>query len=427
MFFTSRLRVGVMLVLSTLIAATGSAGAGTHEAAGRLTLRQAVDRALASNPAIEAAGLSVDIQRAARDAAALGTQFQINTDVQDIFGTGVLEGFDGAETTVQLARTVELGNKRRYREELGNAQVAQAELRVTQQLLDVAAEVSRRYAQVLRSQQRLALAAETVALNERTLEIVARRYDVGRASEADRAFARVALSRIELISQRLRYELDGAKTRLAATWAADAPDFGGVAGDLLSTPFVASFEQLTGRLDGNVSLQQLDRQVAVNQAGRRLAESVKSPNLQLSGGVRHFSLIDETALVFSFGIPLGNASRADPQLRQIDARSNRLPLDRRSRELELRTRLYVSHTALLATRQQLEGLRERVLPEAEKAVTFYRRGYEIGSNSLLELLAAQQQLLEFRSEVLDTATEFHLALIDVETLLGNTNPGEALQ
>lgn len=424
---TSRLCAGVVLVLSIQFAATGPAGAGAHEPAGVLNLRQAVDRALASNPAIEAAGLGVEAQRAARDAAALGTQYRINTDVQDIFGTGVLEGFDGAETTVQLARTVELGNKRRYREELGDAQVAQAELDVTRQLLDVSAEVARRYTQVLRSQRRLALAAETLALNERTLDSVARRYEVGRASEADRAFAQVALSRVELISQRLRYELDGAKTRLAATWAADVPDFNAVSGDLLRTPAVSSFEQLAQRLDGNVTLQQLDRQVAVNQAGRRLAQSVKSPNLQLSGGVRHFSLIDETALVFSFGIPLGNASRADPQVRQIDARTNRLPLDRRSRELELRTQLYVSHTSLLATRQQLDGLRERVLPEAEKAVTFYQRGYEVGSNSLLELLAAQQQLLEFRSEVLDIATEFHLALIDIETLLGNQHPGEALQ
>lgn len=427
MFFTSRLLSGVVLVLSILIAATGTAGAGAHQGAGLLTLRQAVDKALASNPAIEAAGLTVDIQRAARDAAALGTQYQINTDVQDIFGTGVLEGLDGAETTVQLARTVELGNKRRYREELGDAQVAQAELGVTQQVLDVAAEVSRRYAQVLRSQQRLALATETLALNERTLDSVTRRYEVGRASEADRAFAQVALSRVELIAQRLRYELDGEKARLAATWASDTPDFSTVAGDLFRTPEIDPFEQFAERLDSNVSLRQLDRQVAVNQAGRRLAQAVKSPNLQLSGGVRHFSLIDETAFVVSFGIPLGNASRADPQVRQVDARATRLPLDRRSRELELRTQLYVSHTALLATREQLEGLRERVLPEAEKAVTFYQRGYEIGSNSLLELLAAQQQLLDFRSEVLDVATQFHLALIEIESLLGNQHPGDALQ
>jgi cobalt-zinc-cadmium efflux system outer membrane protein len=427
MLFTSRLSAGVVLVMSTFLVATGTAGAGAHEPAGMLTLRQAVDKALASNPAIEAAGLTVDVQRAARDVAALGTQYQINTDVQDIFGTGVLEGFDGAETTVQLARTVELGNKRRYREELGNAQVAQAELGVTQQLLDVAAEVSRRYAQVLRSQQRLTLASETLSLNERTLDSVTRRYEVGRASEADRAFAQVAVSRVELIAQRLRYELDGEKARLAAMWAADAPDFSAVAGDLFRTPQIATFEQLADRLEGNVSLLQLDRQVAVNEAGRRLAESAKSPNLQLSGGVRHFSLIDETAFVVSFGIPLGNARRADPQVRSVDARATRLPLDRRSRELELRTQLYVGHTALLATRGQLDGLRERVLPEAEKAVTFYQRGYEIGSNSLLELLAAQQQLLEFRSEVLDLATQFHLALIDIETLLGNDRPGEALQ
>jgi outer membrane protein TolC len=60
-------------------------------------------------------------------------------------------------------------------------------------------------------------------------------------------------------------------------------------------------------------------------------------------------------------------------------------------------------------------------------VRFYERGFELGSNSLLELSAAQERLLILRSEALDAAASFHLTLIEIESLLGSTRPGGALK
>ena len=49
-----------------------------------------------------------------------------------------------------------------------------------------------------------------------------------------------------------------------------------------------------------------------------------------------------------------------------------------------------------------------------------------GSNSLLELNAAQTQLLTLRREAVEAAIRYHLALIEIESLLGNPNPGGGL-
>ena len=110
MFLRSRLQSGVVLVLSTLLAMADLAMAQESSGfANTLTLQQAVDKALAINPAIRAAGANVDVQRAQRDFAALGRQFQVLAEVQDIFGSGPFNGFDGAETTVSINRVVEFG------------------------------------------------------------------------------------------------------------------------------------------------------------------------------------------------------------------------------------------------------------------------------------------------------------------------------
>ena len=103
------------------------------------------------------------------------------------------------------------------------------------------------------------------------------------------------------------------------------------------------------------------------------------------------------------------------------------PMTGNQRQLSVQAALFGFYQTLLATRNELTTLRDEVIPEAERAVQFYERGFELGSYSLLELTAAQERLLELRSEALDAAASFHFTLIEIESLLGSTSPGGALQ
>ena len=94
--------------------------------------------------------------------------------------------------------------------------------------------------------------------------------------------------------------------------------------------------------------------------------------------------------------------------------------------LKLKSALFTFYQVLLATQNEYDTLRNQIIPEAERAVQFYARGFELGSYSLLELTAVQERLLALRGNALDAATSFHLTLIEIESLLGSINPGGAL-
>jgi cobalt-zinc-cadmium efflux system outer membrane protein len=392
-----------------------------------MTMQEAVTRALANNPGIRATKLGVDIQQARRDAGTLSTPYRLATEIENFGGTDSLSGFDSAETTLQLSKTLELGDKRLYRTELGDAEVGLAQVEATVRELELTAEVSRRYAELLRKQKQLDLVAESVAISSRTLEIVQRRVAAGRASEAEESSANVELSRTELIGERLQFEMAGLRFALASLWGSTNPEFTRVAGDISSIPPLPGHAALATRLAENPTLRRIATNRRILGARRRLAESQQSPDLQLSAGVRHLAATDDMAMVVSFSMPFGSGGRAEPLVRESDLTIVRNPMTQEDQFLKLQSTLFIFYQVLLATANEHDTLRDQIIPEAERAVQFYQRGFELGSYSLLELTAVQERLLALRGNALDAAASFHLTLIEIESLLGSINPGGALQ
>ena len=57
-----------------------------------------------------------------------------------------------------------------------------------------------------------------------------------------------------------------------------------------------------------------------------------------------------------------------------------------------------------------------MLPKAEQAVTFTRRGFEAGRFSFITLAQAQKTLFDLRARSVDTAARYHTLLVEVERL-----------
>lgn len=407
----------------------GVAAAGSSEAeqyAPKLTLQEAISRALANNPGIKAASIDVDIEQARRDALSLPTPYELGAQFESFAGTGTTSGFDSSETTLQLSRTLELGDKRQLRADIGDAQLDLARLEMSARQTELAAEVSRRYMAVLKQQEQIVLVAESARISSQILATVRKRVAVGKATEAEESSAVVAFSRSELSRKRLNLELAGAQLSLATLWGSTQATFDEVAGDIYTIPALPDLNNLRARLDRNTLVQRIEMQAGVHSAQRRLAESKRRADIEWSAGVRHLAASDDVAMVAGFTVPFGAKSRAAPLVREADSQVAKTPLTRRQQLLELDATVFSLYQSLRAARDELETLSKQIIPEAQRAVKFYERGFEVGSFSLLELIAAQERLLELRREALDAAASFHLTLVEIEALLGSANPGGAL-
>jgi cobalt-zinc-cadmium efflux system outer membrane protein len=416
----------VLLVLLLLTAGGATASPGAADDAMTLNLQQAATKALANNPGIEAARIDADIARARSETIALGTPYRLEGEIENVGGTGELSGFDASETTLSVSKTLESGDKQLWRENLGDSLLQLANIEIAAQEANVAAETSRRYVRLLQLQEASELSTESLAISRRTLDIVRKRVAVGRASEAEESSASVSLARTELESRRLGFEIVAAKTALSSLWGTMNPAFARVSGNLYSMPAIPGYESLRMQLGNNPAMLRISAQALVRQAEQRVALSSQSTDVELSAGLRHLAASDDVAMVVGFSVPFGTKGRAAPLVRESDAGLARTSVDGAAQALELETALWTLYQRLLAERNEADTLQRTVIPEAQRAVTFYERGFELGSYALLELTAAQERLIALRRDALDAATSFHLTLIEIETLLGNANPGRAL-
>ena len=417
-------QVLLLLVLTADVTASPSSDTGGETAS--LNLQQALSKALANNPGIAAARIDADIQRARSSTLSLGTQYKLEGDIENVAGSGEYGGFDASETTLRLSKTLETGDKREHRQNLGDMHSQLAMLEVSVRESSLAAAVSRRYAQLLRQQEAIGLVEESVAIGRRTLDIVRKRVAVGKASDAEEASTVVSLARIELAGKRLDFEIVATRAGLATLWGDAEPEFARVAGDIYAMPPLPQYSHFESRLTGNPAVLRIATEARIRNAEHRIALAGQRADVELSAGVRHLAASDDVAMVLGFSVPFGTKGRGAAAVSEADSGIARTVLDRDGQMLELQASVRTLYQQLLASRNELMTLREQIIPEARRAVAFYERGFELGSYSLLELTAAQERLLALRRDALDAATSFHLTLIEIESLLGSANPGGAL-
>ena len=200
-----------------------------------LTLRQAVENALAQNKQLAAFEYRLAEQKGRRQQAGLLPNPQFDVLVENVGGQGDFSGSDSAETTLSIGWAIEPGLRGR-RIGVAEARSAQARLDARVLRLDVAAETAQRFVSCLESQAHLEATGAAVALSERTVAAVERRVRAGNAPRAELLRAHAELATERLARDDVTHEQSVAQYRLAAQWGETVPSFARVDGALRCYP-----------------------------------------------------------------------------------------------------------------------------------------------------------------------------------------------
>lgn len=400
-----------------VLAVAGACGVvPSGRAAEPLRLQDAVARALASHPtlAAEQAQLHALQAKAARDA--LPTPYSLGGDIENVVGTGALSGFTSAETTLRIGRVLELGGKREARAALGAAEVNQQRNQADTARIQVASRTAARFIEVVADQRRLAFAQERVKQAERIRREVASWVAAARNPESDLRAAEIAVAEAELEREHAEHELLSARMTLAASWGSVEPDFATAIGELDALPPVASFETLAGNLPMTPEQRGQLLEAETIAARRRVAQAAAKPDLNVSLGVRRLEALDDQGLVLSVSMPLGSRKRAAFSVAEADAQLAALDARKEAQRFERHQELFERYQELNHARVEAETLRKTMIPKAEQAVAFNRRGFEAGNFSYLALAQAQRTLSELRERSIEALARYHTLLVEVERL-----------
>ncbi len=390
----------------------GIAASAVHAQA--LTLEEAIRRSVQEHPALRAEGFAVDALRSRASLDGLAPAPTLGAELENVAGSGALSGIRSAETTLRLGQVIELGGKRAARQARGLAEVESQQNVVRQRRLDVAAEATRRYIAVAEGQHELALAQRQHAVARDTETAVIQRVQRGVAPEVDQALAHIAVIRAELAREHAEHELASARFSLSTLWGEAESTAIEVTGDLLALPPLPAFDTLAAALDATPEAAAFALEADRIAADRSLAVAAARPDLSLSLGVRRLEALDDQALVLSFAMPFGTASRSILAVNRTNAEEAALDARRQTATLDARQRLFARFQELRHARTEFEALTERMIPAAEKGVALTQAGYNDARYSFLQLAQTQAGLLQLQQERLAAAARYHQLLADIE-------------
>lgn len=157
-----------------------------------LTLKSALQRALAASPRLTAADRDIGIATGQRIQAGTLINPEVSYEQDDSFGSGAYRGTRSAESTLQISQMFELFGKRDARIAVGQAGIEVAAVQRRAVRLEILSDTAIAFVSVLGLQQRISILDQQVDAIDKLTPLLQRRVDAGASSPAETGRAEVA-------------------------------------------------------------------------------------------------------------------------------------------------------------------------------------------------------------------------------------------
>jgi cobalt-zinc-cadmium efflux system outer membrane protein len=403
--------------------ATKQSAAPRKESSGVLTLPEALALALTENPELAPFAWQERANEARILQAGRRPNPELSLQVEDVLGTGIFSGGNQAQTTLQLSQVIELGGKRSGRTEVASQARGITRSQYELKRVEVLADVTQRFIQVVAAQHALDLALTNRQLAEDALQTVQTRAESGKGSVLEERKAQVALARGSLLVEAAGRELNAARKILTASWQNTAPMFERAEADLFARKPVPPIEELVGRISTSPEIARWVSEQKLREAEIKLAGARRLPNLTVGGGIRRLEGFDDEAFVFDLSVPLPLFDRNQGGITEARALLDLTKAEQEAAQFRLSVVLLGLYEEMVRDIRVMEGLEKEILPKAEDALAISREGYAQGRFSYLEVLDAQRTIFDVRHEYIRTATSYHQFLVEIERLIGQPFDG----
>ena len=383
-------------------------------AAKRITLEQAIARALSASASVGSRQEMIAGAEAGVRQSSVGPNPEINAELENFAGSGPFKSLNDSELTLGLSQRIERSGKREGRVAVAEVERDIATFERDRARLDAALEARRAYVDVSAATVLLEIAQVRLESAKQIESMATRRVRAARDPITVKLRAE-----IQTVQARNEYESAGralqtAKKRLGSLWGEPGAMFSVETSSLLTLPEHHAQPVPDASPDMRVSEAAARRAESKFELENANARSDVSVGL----GVRRFESGGDLAGVVSLSMPLaifdtnqGNIERADAERRAAN-----FEVLHARRELERETLTLQGDVA--KARAEATVIRSELLPRAEAALKAARQGYDAGAFSYLELSDSQRAINELRAREIEVLRQLHFALAGLDRLSG---------
>jgi cobalt-zinc-cadmium efflux system outer membrane protein len=409
------MRISMRAAILAVALSSASAAVAQGVAAEPLTLQQAIERAVTASPQGAATTARADVLTASRAQADTRPAASIGANVENL-GIGGRDLNDQIQLDVTYNQRIERGGKRAARIALVDGDIGVANAEAVVKRLEIAAAVQRLFVEVQATEIAIGNARERVGIAVALQREVQRRVDAARDPlfAGTRARSQLAEARVDL--ELAEHARDAALVRLTALWG------GTPAGIVIATDRFLAFDR------AGVATSPAEADLAIYEARRRRADAaialersnaVSDPTF--SAGPRILGTGD-VAVVAGFTMPLRNRSLANANMARAEAERSQIAADLAVERFQRSQAIMLAAERVEESRHEAEAVRDRVIPGAEQTLREVRAGYARGGFSFLDVSTAQLTLAAARTRLVQAATRYHQAGVELDRLTGRFIP-----
>ncbi len=382
----------------------------------KLTLHDAILRALAASPRLDASRAGIAAATGSEQQTHLLPNPELGVEAENFAGSGPYSGFGGSELTYTASQFIELGGKREARQQAAAAERRAAETDLDAARLDLVRDVTLAYMDIVAAEENLRLARDLEDTARKVLADVGRRVAAARDPLFQKSRAEVAFATASIARTRAQDMLAMARQKLGRYWraplAADA-----VASDAFfsaaSPQPLASYE---GLLAQTPDLKRYERLREAREADADLASAGMIPDIRASVGLRQFPGGNGAAVVAGVSLPIPVFNRNQGEIARAGAEVTRAAGARRQAEFERAQQLADVWTQWQSAWSEIEALKTRALTQAERAFKQALDGYRLGGFEYLDVLDTQRAFFETRAALIAALSRLQAARAHVARL-----------
>ncbi|KQN92035.1 transporter [Sphingomonas sp. Leaf67] len=379
------------------------------------TLDQAVAAAGGAAPSIDGATAAVDAAEQARAVAALRPNPQVQAQVENILGSGAYQGLRSAETTLGIAIPIELGGKRSARGAVAGAQLSRTRIEAAVIAADLRLRITQLYVGALAADRRVATAREQARIATDALRVAMIRVEAGRTSPLERQRAEVARINAEAGVERVERLAQAARTNLSRRIG--HPVAGPLDDRLLDRLPADTHGPVAPVLpDGTLALAAARADIAIADAGIRLARAARVPDLNIGPAIRRLEATNDTAAVVALSLPIPLFDRGRAAIAQASAERTRAEAQARVTALDVAQAITDAQVQAANAATTARTAAGPALAAAQEAARIARIGYREGKFGQTELLDVERTLAETRLAAIDALAEYQNARAQLERL-----------
>ena len=408
-------------VCSLLLIALSATAGWPQDSAQALTLQRVVDTYVAENLELQAAQYRLERTRADQIAARLRLNPGLTVTADNLKISGPTPPFNGVyEIGASYSETIELGGKRKLRQNVADLAVSAAEAQFADTMRRGIAAVKRLYFDALLARYNVDIAIENRQTFQQLVQFNVARFQQGAIAESE--VIKVRLERIKFDTAIKQAELI---QRQATIRLLERLGESGFTKDIVGQMDFRQFNADPSSLKETALAERPDIQAAERElaaANERLVLEQARAKPDVTPFVGYKRLAQDNTILFGVSVPLKtrdkNQAGIARALADQKAAQSQLQLIRNRAVAEVES----AYAAFETARDQVQTFRNELLNEADESRSIALAAYQEGATQLLPLLDAQRTRSEVRQQYFRTLFDYQTSLIDLELAVGKELP-----